>query len=395
MKENLMPDAIDPNQFRQVLGQFPTGVVVVTAMDSGGEPLGMTVGSFTSVSLDPPLVAFLPATTSSSWKALRESGTRFCVNVLGSEQELVCRQVAMRKSNKFEGIRLSPSPLGNPVIEGALAYIDCETEHVYDAGDHQIVIGRVRDLDFVSPATPLLFFRGGYGSFKPRSMVTADTDLVEQLPLIDAVRPLIEELSSSLDIEVNAVCRADDEVVIAASAGKIRSSEIPTRVGFRAAFVPPMGLVFAAFGDTAVRKQWLSSLPGNADERREQALRLADKVLAEGVSVILGHGSAAKRDQARMSNRGKLDASTILSSGELFNPADYQPDIDWPNTEMVELNSVMAPVMDSDGRVAFALTLHGPNGKISGDVALSYIDALRSAAAEASRLIISASGTAE
>jgi flavin reductase (DIM6/NTAB) family NADH-FMN oxidoreductase RutF len=330
-----MADAIDPNQFRQVLGQFPTGVVVVTAMDSGGEPLGMTVGSFTSVSLDPPLVAFLPATTSSSWKALRESGTRFCVNVLGSEQELVCRQVAMRKSNKFEGIRLSPSPLGNPVIEGALAYIDCETEHVYDAGDHQIVIGRVRDLDFVSPATPLLFFRGGYGSFKPRSMVTADTDLVEQLPLIDAVRPLMEELSAAFDSEVSAVCRADDEVVIAASAGKI--SETPTRVGFRAAFVPPMGLAFAAFGDEGVRKQWLSSLPGNSAERREQALRLAEKVRADGVSVILGHGSAAKRDQARMSNRGKLDAPTILSSGELFNPADYQPDIDcrtprWSNS---------------------------------------------------------------
>jgi flavin reductase (DIM6/NTAB) family NADH-FMN oxidoreductase RutF/DNA-binding IclR family transcriptional regulator len=387
MKENLMADAIDPQQFRQVLGQFPTGVVVVTALDSGGDPLGMTVGSFTSVSLDPPLVAFLPATTSSSWKALRESGSKFCVNVLGSEQELVCRQVAMRKSNKFEGVSLMRSPQGNPVIEGALAYIDCDTENIYDAGDHQIVIGRVRELDLVSPATPLLFFRGGYGSFKPRSLVTADTDLIEQLPLIDLVRPLMEELSSSLDSEVNAVCRAYDEVVIAASAGKSRSSEIPTRVGFRSAFVPPMGLAFAAFGDDSVRKLWLSSLPGGSDERAEQALGLADRVLADGVLVILGHGSAARRDQARLSNRGKLDAPTILSSEDLLDLADYQPDIEWSTTEMVELNSVMAPVMDHGGRVAFVLTLHGPNGKTSGEVVLSYIDAIRNAAAEASRLI--------
>lgn len=158
----------DPARFREVLGQYPTGVVVVTAMSSGGEPLGMTVGSFTSVSLTPPLVAFLPSKESSSWRALREAGSGFCVNVLGAGQQDVCRQIAMRKSGKFDGIDWARSAAGNPVIGGCVAYVDCVTEAIHDAGDHHIVIGRVRELDVLTSEDPLLFLRGDYGSFAPR-----------------------------------------------------------------------------------------------------------------------------------------------------------------------------------------------------------------------------------
>ena len=104
----------------------------------------MTVGSFTSVSLDPPLVAFLPDRNSSSWRALRESGERFCVNVLSAGQEDVCRAVAVRKTDRFHDIEWRPSPAGNPVINGAVAWIDCVTEQLHDAGDHHIVVGAVQ-----------------------------------------------------------------------------------------------------------------------------------------------------------------------------------------------------------------------------------------------------------
>lgn len=119
-------------------------------MSPAGHALGMTVGSFTAVSLDPSLVAFLPAKNSTSWQALRESGTSFCVNVLGAHQEDVCRMVAVRKQNKFEGITWRTSRGGNPIIEGAVAYLDCVVEVVHDAGDHQIVVGRVQDLKVLS-----------------------------------------------------------------------------------------------------------------------------------------------------------------------------------------------------------------------------------------------------
>ncbi|GAA0951296.1 flavin reductase family protein [Actinocorallia libanotica] len=157
---------VESSRFRQVLGRYPTGVVVVTALDETGTAIGMVVGSFTSVSLDPPLVAFLPDKGSSSWRALRASGDRFCVNVLSADQEDVCRAVATRKTDKFHDIGWRPSPAGNPVIDGAAAWIDCVTEQVHDAGDHHIVVGRVLVLD-AGDGDPLLFYRGGYGSFAP------------------------------------------------------------------------------------------------------------------------------------------------------------------------------------------------------------------------------------
>jgi flavin reductase (DIM6/NTAB) family NADH-FMN oxidoreductase RutF len=163
-------EALGQARFREVLGQYPTGVAVVTGLSPDGEPLGMTVGSFTSVSLSPPLVAFLPAKESSSWRALRQARGGFCVNVLGAGQEDVGRQIAVRKSGKFDGIDWAPSPSGNPVIKGCVAYIDCATHAIQDAGDHYIVIGRVRALDVLASGYPLLFYRGGYGSFSPTAM---------------------------------------------------------------------------------------------------------------------------------------------------------------------------------------------------------------------------------
>src|SRR5699024_4327234 len=106
----------------------------------------MTVGSFVSVSLDPPLVGFMPSKTSASWAAIRNSGRRFGVNMLGNAQEDVCRAVAKRERNKLEGFDWSWTELGTPRLADSVAFIDCETEHIYEGGDHDIVIGRVSAL---------------------------------------------------------------------------------------------------------------------------------------------------------------------------------------------------------------------------------------------------------
>jgi flavin reductase (DIM6/NTAB) family NADH-FMN oxidoreductase RutF len=150
--------------FRRVLGHFPTGVVIVTAIDDGA-PVGMSIGSFTSVSLDPPLIAILPAKTSVSWPRIAAAGA-FCVNVLHARQEALCRTFATSGADKFAGVRWRPSPSGAPVLAGTLAWIDCSLEQVVEAGDHYIALGRVRSLDLsADQATePLVFFRGGYGT---------------------------------------------------------------------------------------------------------------------------------------------------------------------------------------------------------------------------------------
>jgi len=155
---------IDPKQFRNVLGNYPTGVVVITAIGEDGAPAGMAVGSFTSVSLDPPLVAFLPDKSSTSFPKIRTASS-FCVNVLASEQEDVCRAFARSGGDKFSGVAWSPAGSGAPKLDGVSAWIDCEFESITEAGDHFIVIGKVLELDAPGPPLPLVFFRGTYGHF--------------------------------------------------------------------------------------------------------------------------------------------------------------------------------------------------------------------------------------
>lgn len=161
-----MITVIDPSIFRQILGHYPTGVCAITAMQSDDVPAAMIVGSFTSVSLDPPLVAFFPDKRSSSWPKIEAVG-RFCVNILGDAQEGLCRVLASKDQNKFDGVPHHLSTLGSPVLDGALAWIDCTIHAVHDAGDHHIVLGAVHGMDVHYPGVPLLFHKGAYGRVMP------------------------------------------------------------------------------------------------------------------------------------------------------------------------------------------------------------------------------------
>jgi 3-hydroxy-9,10-secoandrosta-1,3,5(10)-triene-9,17-dione monooxygenase reductase component len=156
---------IDSSKFRHVLGHFPTGVTVVSA-DPGDGPVGMAVGSFTSVSLDPPLVAFLPAKTASAWPGIERAG-HFCVNILSDEQAEVSGVFSSQAEDRFGQVKWDHGTTGAPIIHNCLAWIDCEIEAVYEGGDHWIVLGRVIDLEAAEEGGPLLFFRGGYGRHEP------------------------------------------------------------------------------------------------------------------------------------------------------------------------------------------------------------------------------------
>jgi len=150
--------AIEPRMFRRVMGHFLTGVAVVSTMDDD-EPVGLTVGSFFSVSLDPPLVGFCAARTSNTWPIIKRA-QRFCVNVLAADQEGVSRNFASTGPNKFDGLDWVMSEGGSPRLDNVLAWIDCEVEVVHDAGDHEICIGRVLGLGDGRLWPPLPFFRG-------------------------------------------------------------------------------------------------------------------------------------------------------------------------------------------------------------------------------------------
>src|SRR6202043_2022326 len=126
---------VDPLRYRQVLGQYPTGVCVITAMRDGSESVAMVVGSFASVSLNPPLIAFFPDRASSSWAKLRDC-EHFCVNILCSEQEPLCRKLASKSADKFARTPHRISAYGNPILDGVVAWIECRKYSVTDAGDH-------------------------------------------------------------------------------------------------------------------------------------------------------------------------------------------------------------------------------------------------------------------
>ena len=150
-------------EFREVLGRFASGVTVVTAM-SGGEPVGLTCQSFSSVSLNPPLVLFIPAKTSRAWPAIQRSG-KFCVNFLAADQAELSNQMASKGVDKFAGVGWSPAPAtGSPLIDDTLGYVDCRIQSAHEAGDHFVVVGRVLDLGVHGAEQPLLFFEGKYTS---------------------------------------------------------------------------------------------------------------------------------------------------------------------------------------------------------------------------------------
>jgi flavin reductase (DIM6/NTAB) family NADH-FMN oxidoreductase RutF len=149
--------------FRHAMGHFATGVTVVTSVDADGQPVGTTANAVTSVSLDPPLVLVCLDHASSTLAAMRRHGA-FVVNVLSAPQEHLSANFARRGlAAVWDGVRHQPGPTGSPRLHGALATVECTVQHQLTAGDHEIVVGRVREVVTTGQEdTPLLFWRGSY-----------------------------------------------------------------------------------------------------------------------------------------------------------------------------------------------------------------------------------------
>jgi flavin reductase (DIM6/NTAB) family NADH-FMN oxidoreductase RutF len=152
--------SVDPASFRRALGQFATGVTVVTTRDASGRPLGLTVSAFCSVSLHPPLVLVCIDHRSEANAGMRESGL-FAVNVLAEGQEDVSRRFAAPGRAKVEGFPFLEGGHGLPLVPGALAHVECRVRSFHDEGDHAVWVGAVRSLA-THPGRPLLHHAGAY-----------------------------------------------------------------------------------------------------------------------------------------------------------------------------------------------------------------------------------------
>lgn len=161
MKHNLEFQSDDPMAFRRVLGQFATGVAVVTATGAEGQWVGMTMSSFNSVSLDPPLVLFSVARSAHSLPALREAAG-YGISILGRDQEHLSNRFARALEDKWAGVSHVPGAHGAPLIPDALAHLECAPYARHDGGDHELFIARVLRFEAVNAGDPLIFFRGRY-----------------------------------------------------------------------------------------------------------------------------------------------------------------------------------------------------------------------------------------
>jgi flavin reductase (DIM6/NTAB) family NADH-FMN oxidoreductase RutF len=376
---------MDSQFFRGVLGTFPTGVVAITATDATGAGLGMAVGSFTSVSLDPPLVGFLPDKSSTTWPRILETGS-FCVNVLGSEQESVCRVLASKGGDKFKELSWRAAESGSPILDGAVAWIDCDIDTVHVAGDHYIVVGRVRDLDTVSDSLPLIFFRGGYGRFASLSLSAWEDDLMRPMRIADLSRGHMETLSQELDAECVASSIVADDMVLIAASGAMQSHKLVSRVGERIPFVPPLGTSFVAHAKPEIQQAWLKRAQSKAEGYREGLEATLDAVRLRGFSVDLGYSWHVEMEElmAGAGSRGMPRSEMRRQMHRLIGrlDADYEsPEVGEHPRETV--GTVNVPVFGADGTAIMTLSALGRG--ITRVRVMTSVDRLQNAASLISR----------
>jgi 3-hydroxy-9,10-secoandrosta-1,3,5(10)-triene-9,17-dione monooxygenase reductase component len=168
-------------QMRAVLGHYPTGVTLISALGADGGPLGLTVGTFTSISLDPPLVGFFVGHSSTTWPLMQEAG-RFCANVLADDQPETAMLMASKDPDKHRRLAWRTTDTGHVRLDGCVGWIECDLHSVVAVGDHDLVVGAVRSLEVSTETSPLLFLRGGFrGVGRYASVVSGETSAEEGL----------------------------------------------------------------------------------------------------------------------------------------------------------------------------------------------------------------------
>jgi flavin reductase (DIM6/NTAB) family NADH-FMN oxidoreductase RutF len=370
------PDAL---WYREVLGHYPTGVAVVTALDAEGLPVAMVVGSFVSVSLDPPLVAYFPQRSSSSYARLRDAG-RYVISVLAADQEQLCRRLASRDPDKLAGLDWATTASGTPLIAGCVAWIECDLEQRHDGGDHEIVLGRIVQMATSNPRLPLLFFQGGYGRFSPLSLVVpSERTLIPSLRAVEAARSALEAIAADTGHDVLAIASIDDELVLLASAGAGDDAGT-SLVGRRMPHVPPLGALFVA-DDDELSAAWLARSGNPADAERFGSM--LDRVRARGWSMTTADPWGEEWDAALAEfSEGEYTPSAERRLHALIGQraANYEPESGLA-TEAMRL--LAAPIRDADGRVVLEILLMDIGADIPLTARESLLRRLTAGAADA------------
>lgn len=341
--------------WRTVLGEYPTGVAVVTSCTTDGQPLGMVIGSFSAVSEDPPLISFMPANGSSTYPAIAENG-RLIVNVLGANHEPLCRAFAQRRPDRFaRGTWLETSG-GLPRLSDALAWFEASIIDQHPAGDHTIVVAEVHDFGVggSNAGLPLLYLRGGYGSFTVPSLTYDVHGYTQQLRLVDSIRDTVIEFAEKLDVECVICGLAADSIVVLNAMNLRGGFDRSTRpVGSSFPFAAPMAPTFVAWASPDVETAWLESarhMFGGIDRPVLQSL--LERTRQRGFGVWRGPALAEEFDRVRATQ--PKSRSTAASLWALLAQAmDESDDTLLPE----DTTAVQIPVFGPDGSVEIVVVV--------------------------------------
>jgi flavin reductase (DIM6/NTAB) family NADH-FMN oxidoreductase RutF len=372
----------EPAEFRAALSHYATGVAVVTSYLPGAGPVGMVVGTFTSVSLDPPLVGFLPAKSSYSWSLIRQAGS-FCINVLGADQAHICRAFVAKDTDRFNAYAWEATISGSPRLAEALLWVDCDLESITDAGDHDFVLGRVRDLGVNSAGgLPLLFLRGGYGAPVLPFLAAKGAAFGPRLRLAEQIRPVAESIAHDLGIECLIGGCVDDEVVVLAAAGTGRSSF--TLVGASFPLAAPLGSELVAWASEAEQHRWLErgrKLTGV--DSLDFALEDLAHMRRLGYSVTTGREVAESLE--RLAFGDATDSHEMQAVLQRLCDKGPETGLRCPIEEVRDITSMHVPICGLDGEVLLSFDLVGFNGSEGGTALRRCLDRLMDGAMEASR----------
>jgi flavin reductase (DIM6/NTAB) family NADH-FMN oxidoreductase RutF/DNA-binding IclR family transcriptional regulator len=374
--------------FRRALSHYPTGVTLIAASGPGEEPVALIVGTFTSVSLAPPLVGFLVDRRSTTWPLIRQRG-RFSASVLRADDEHVCRAFATKAEQRFDHLAETTSA-GTPRLRDTALWVDCDIDDVLPAGDHEFVLGRVREVGIdADGGMPLIFLRGGYGAPQIASLQAEVEGLGANLELADVVRPEIEAVAADLGLECAVSVAINDSVYCIAAAGVGSATrDSGTFVGAHFPLAAPMAPQFVLGQPEEAKQAWL----------RSGSRLVGEDMTALGTSIL---ETVAKRDHLagtgrRASQRFQAfigdasdDGSDLSFSAVLQEVAarGVDPGLCMPVEELTEVVSLHAPVRDESGRVVLCLDLLGLSGEDNAELLVQYRDRLVQAAQRATLLI--------
>lgn len=329
------PDAarVDPRELRRCLGSFVTGVTVVTTRADDGTPVGMTVNSFNSVSLDPPLVLWSLRNDAGS-AAVFGRARRFAINILAEAQIGVSQRFATPAPDRFAGIDWRPGLEGVPLIDGCAAWLDCRTEAIYPGGDHQVFIGRVDRLEH-SSRPPLAYGAGRYLVVHPHAPAATEGEgAVASLAAVHAARPLLETLQRDTGRTVGLGVWGNHGPTMV---WWIEGRE-PLPLQLRCGMVVPLlgsatGQVFAAFAPRDVTAGLLEA--EIADRARHPSQGLAERTEVEACLA-----------QVRRSRRA-MSRGVVIAGVNDFG-----------------VDGISVPVQDGSGMIVLALTMMGATGSL-------------------------------